>query len=97
MYALKMILQPIEPEVIEYGWSIAFIIEGVFGIWGFYLRKKLVETPLFSDLQKSKVKVPIVTVIKMHPLIVFSGWALMGLVSGGIMVLFLLMPAYAKL
>ncbi len=84
-------------EVIEYGWRIAFIIGGIFGIWGFYLRRKLVETPLFKDMEKSKVKVPIITVIKKYPLEIFSGWALMGLVSAGIMVLFLIMPAYAKL
>lgn len=84
-------------EIINYGWRIAFIIGGIFGIWGFFLRRKLVETPLFSDMEKSKVKIPILTVLKKYPLVVFSGWALMGLVSGGIMVLFLIMPAYAKL
>ena len=84
-------------EVIEYGWRIAFVIGGIFGIWGFYLRRTLVETPLFKDMEKSKVKIPILMVIKKYPLEIFSGWALMGLVAAGLTALFLIMPAYAKL
>ena len=84
-------------ELMLYGWRIAFLIGGIFGIWGFFLRKKLVETPLFAQIEKVKVKIPIVTIFKDHSLTIFYGWALMGLVSAGIMVLFLIMPAYSKL
>ena len=84
-------------ELMLYGWRIAFLIGGIFGIWGFFLRKKLVETPLFTQMEKIKIKVPIIKVFKEHSLAIFYGWALMGLVSAGIMVLFLIMPAYSKL
>jgi MFS family permease len=94
-HGLTTLLPP--PVMLDYGWRIAFILGGVFGLWGFYLRRKLVETPLFKHMQTLKVKVPFLTVIKKYPLQVFSGWALMGLVSAGIMVLFLIMPAYSKL
>lgn len=77
-----------------YGWRIAFILGGLFGLWGFYLRKKLVETPFFEAIEKVKVKTPILTVLKMHWKEVLIAWALLGLVSSGIMVLFLIMPSY---
>jgi len=81
-----------------YGWRVAFIIGGVFGFWGFYLRKKLAETPLYNQIKKlENKKVPILEVIKKYPLQVFSGWCLCGLISSGIMALFMFMPAYAAL
>ncbi len=81
-----------------YGWRVAFIIGGVFGFWGFYLRKKLSETPLYKEMKALEhIKVPIIKVIKEFPLQVVSGWCLCGLVSSGIMALFMLMPAYGKL
>jgi MFS family permease len=81
-----------------YGWRVAFIIGGVFGFFGFYLRKKLSETPLYEEMKAlENTKVPFVKVIKEFPLQVVSGWCLCGLVSSGIMALFMLMPAYAKL
>lgn len=86
-----------EQEMLNYGWRFAFIIGGLLGLWGFYLRRKLVETPFFQSVEQSKVKVPFITVIKKHPLAVLSGWALLGLVSSGIMVLFLIMPSYKNI
>ncbi|MCP3941420.1 MAG: MHS family MFS transporter [Desulfobacteraceae bacterium] len=84
------------PDMLAYGWRIAFILGGIFGMVGFFLRRELVETPLFKDIEHSKTKAPFLTVIKKYPMEIFSGWALMGLVSAGIMVLFLMMPAYSK-
>ena len=83
-------------ELLSYGWRIAFIIGGIFGIWGFYLRRKLVETELYNQITQRKVKVPFLSVLKKHPRAIFSGWALLGLDAGGVMVLFLIMPAYSK-
>lgn len=83
-------------NLLTYGWRIAFGLGGVFGLWGIYLRRKLVETPLFAQVEQAKVKVPAWVVIRDHPLELISGWALMGLVSSGIMTLFLMMPAYSS-
>ena len=39
-------------EVLDYGWRIAFIIGGVFGILGVYLRRYLSETPVFEEMRQ---------------------------------------------
>ncbi|MCD8542665.1 MAG: MFS transporter [Gammaproteobacteria bacterium] len=81
-------------NMLAYGWRIAFILGGLLGMWGFYLRRKLVETPFFQAMEKAKVKTPLMTILKQYPKEVLTGWALLGLVSAGIMVLFLMMPTY---
>ncbi|ASK79327.1 MFS transporter [Paraphotobacterium marinum] len=84
-------------QVNSFGWRIAFILGGVFGIWGGYLRKKIHETPSYLAIEDHKTKYPFLDVLKKHPKEIFMGWALMGLVSSGIMVFFLIMPSYGNL
>ena len=87
-----------EAAMAAYGWRMAFIIGGIFGIWGFYLRRKLVETPIFAHLDdQRRHKIPFTTLLRSYPLALISGWCLCGLVSSAIMVLFLYIPAYAKM
>ena len=83
-------------ELMNYGWRYAFIIGGFFGLWGFILRKKLSETPLFSLLDKNKARKPVIKLIKEYPRQVIIGWSLMGTISAGIMCLFLIIPSYLR-
>ncbi len=52
-----------------FAWRIAFIIGGIFGILGLYLRLKISETPVFLALQEKKKihKFPLLCVIKNAP------------------------------
>lgn len=51
---------------IEYAWRFAFILGGVMGIVGFYLRLRVSETPIFAGLAEKKrtLKAPFIHVIK---------------------------------
>ena len=44
-------------------WRYAFLMGGVFGLFGFYLRLKVSETPIFQQINKNKKRVPIFDVI----------------------------------
>jgi MHS family proline/betaine transporter-like MFS transporter len=48
-YLLEQVLS--REQLITWGWRLSFIIGGLMGIFSFYLRKKLHETPLFQDLK----------------------------------------------
>ena len=85
-----------QQNVMDYGWRYAFIIGGILGLWGFVLRRKLSETPLFKILGTIKHKIPFASLLKKHTKEIFIGWRLMGVISAGIMCQFLIMPAYAK-
>ncbi len=41
-------------EVVVWGWRLAFVLGGVFGIIAMYLRRWLHETPVFAELQARK-------------------------------------------
>jgi MFS family permease len=54
--------------LISWGWRISFIIGGLFGLIGFYIRRKLKETPAFVHLEKSRkvLHKPIIESILRH-------------------------------
>lgn len=53
-------------EHLEDAWRFAFILGGIMGLIGFYLRLQVAETPIFKELQKTKsiIKTPLIYVIK---------------------------------
>jgi MHS family proline/betaine transporter-like MFS transporter len=55
-----------QPYMPEWGWRIPFILGGVVGILGFYLRNKLEETPIFLQAKTAEptVYVPLLKVVK---------------------------------
>jgi MHS family proline/betaine transporter-like MFS transporter len=57
-----------ESDFFEYGWRIPFIIGGIFGLLGLWLRGNIDETPVFQALsaQKKILKVPVLAVFKDH-------------------------------
>lgn len=54
--------------MLEWGWRIPFILGGIFGIIGFFLRKIIEETPVFSELSKARDVhlYPLIKVIGSH-------------------------------
>lgn len=50
----------------QYAWRLAFLIGGIMGMLGFYLRLRVSETPIFENLAKKKqtLKAPFFNVVK---------------------------------
>ncbi|MBM3184210.1 MAG: MFS transporter, partial [Chlamydiae bacterium] len=49
-FMLKQLLT--EDQIIEWGWRFSFILGGILGLFGLFLRSNLHETPLFLEMQE---------------------------------------------
>lgn len=70
---------------VSYGWRIAFGISFVLVIFGFYLRRRVSESPLFEvALTTEPPKVPLMTVLTKHPLSILRcmSWVLVSGATG---------------
>lgn len=82
-------------EVASYGWRIAFVLGGVFGLISVYLRRWLDETPVFRELQARKAlaeELPLKTVVRDHMGGVVISMLLTWVLSAGIVVVILMTP-----
>lgn len=83
-------------EVLSGAWRYPFIVGGVFGLVAVYLRRWLSETPVFQAMKARKElseELPLRVIARDHRGAVFVSMALTGLLSAGIIVLVLMMPA----
>ncbi|MEN3952718.1 MFS transporter [Iodidimonas sp. SYSU 1G8] len=90
---INQVLPP--AEVMEYGWRIAFILGGVFGLFGVYLRRYLSETPVFEEMRQHKAlarELPVKTVIVGHPGSVVLSMLLTWMLTAAIVVVILMTP-----
>lgn len=81
--------------VLSYGWRIAFILGGIFGLLAVWLRKWLHETPVFEEMKKKKEiskEIPLKTVLKNHRSSVVLSMLVTWMLTAGIMVLILMTP-----
>ncbi|WFT80011.1 MULTISPECIES: MFS transporter [unclassified Methylobacterium] len=78
----------------EYGWRIAFLIGGLFGLVSFWLRRSLEETPEFLRLQHLAARSPVGEVLRLHRRAVLAGIGIVALTAGFNGILFAHMPAY---
>ncbi|MGY3902426.1 MFS transporter [Aeromonas lusitana] len=86
-------------EVSEWGWRLAFVLGGVFGIVAMYLRRWLHETPVFAEMQANKAlaaELPLKTVLREHKGSVVISMLLTWLLSAGIVVVILMTPTYLQ-
>lgn len=81
-----------------YGWRVAFILGGFLAIVGYYLRKKLNETPEFKAYEKEikKQSVPIIELFTKHLKSLFSTSLLMALMATIVGLVFLYLTAYLQ-
>lgn len=87
-------------EVLDYGWRIAFLVGGVFGLLGVYLRRYLSETPVFEEMRQHKAlarEMPIKTVILAHPGSVILSMLLTWMLTAAIIVVILMTPNLLQL
>jgi MFS family permease len=86
-------------EVSLWGWRLAFVLGGVFGIIAMYLRRWLHETPVFAELQARKAlaaEMPLKAVLREHKAAVVLSMLLTWLLSAAIVVVILMTPTYLQ-
>ncbi|HSX26566.1 MAG TPA: MFS transporter [Chlamydiales bacterium] len=61
--------------LIQWGWRLSFLIGGLIGFFGLYLRKRLHETPLYLEMETHEhvVKTPILHVLNYYKKGIFLG------------------------
>src|ERR1700751_2529448 len=83
-------------QLTKYGWRIAFLLGGVFGLISVYLRRLLSETPVFEELRARKAlaaELPLKAVLRdFRPAIILSG-LLTWFLAAAIVVMILMTPA----
>jgi MFS family permease len=83
-------------QLTNYGWRIAFLLGGVFGLVSVYLRRLLSETPVFEELrarQALAAELPLKAVVRdFRPAIIISG-LLTWFLAAAIVVTILMTPA----
>jgi Na+/melibiose symporter-like transporter len=77
-----------------WGWRIGFLVGGLLGLLGFWLRRALEETPAFAQMQRRVARLPLREVIAAHPWSVLVGIAITAATAGYTGLLFAHMPGY---
>jgi MFS family permease len=83
-------------QVLDYGWRAAFVLGGVFGLLGVYLRRYLSETPVFEEMRARKAlasEMPVKTVLTSHPGPVVFSMLLTWMLTAAIVVVILMTPS----
>ena len=84
-----------EAELLAWGWRVPFVIGGVFGFLAMLLRRKLQETPVFAEMQRSRTlaaELPLKTVLREHAGAVLLAMLLTWLLTAAVVVTLLMMP-----
>ncbi|HYQ53845.1 MAG TPA: MFS transporter [Pseudomonas sp.] len=82
-------------QMLEHGWRVPFILGGVFGLVGVWLRRWLSETPVFVALQARRaadVEVPLRTVLREHRAAIPPAFLLTFLLTSAVVVLVVITP-----
>ncbi|GAB3264433.1 MFS transporter [Chitinimonas naiadis] len=88
-----------QAELYSYGWRIAFLVGGVFGLLSMYLRQWLHETPVFAELQQQKAlaaEMPLKEVVRDHRRAVLISMLLTWMLSAAIVVVILMTPTFLQ-
>ncbi|AWS45019.1 MFS transporter [Streptosporangium sp. 'caverna'] len=58
-----------EDAFLSWGWRIPFLLSGVLVIVGLWIRLRIVESPLFAEVERSgrKARMPLLDVLRTHP------------------------------
>ncbi|MDR3503748.1 MAG: MFS transporter [Legionella sp.] len=83
-------------QLLSFGWRIPFIIGGLLGVFSFYIRKQMTESPLFMVFkeQQERDRVPFMEAITLYWRQILQGVGITCLGSVVINLLFLYMPTY---
>ncbi len=84
-----------DAQLLDWGWRIAFLLGGVFGLGAMYLRRMLHETPVFAELRERRAlaaEFPLKTVLRDHPGAVVLSMLLTWLLTAAVVVTLLMTP-----
>ncbi|WP_454781985.1 MFS transporter [Legionella sp. WA2022007384] len=96
MISLILTNQLSNAQLLSFGWRIPFVFGGLLGVFSFYIRKQLAESPLFLAFKNSieNTRIPFVEAITQYWRNILQGIGLTCLGSVMINLLFLYMPTY---
>ncbi len=83
-------------SLMVWGWRIPFLLGGLLGVVGMYLRSKLTETPIFMDIQKhnKQPKMPIGEILKNHKWSVIAGICTTLALASTVTTYYMYLPTY---
>ncbi|APJ03526.1 MFS transporter [Silvanigrella aquatica] len=85
-----------EETLMDWGWRVPFLVGGVLGLIGVYLRRYLRETPVFKKMKKENIKLPFAVVIKKHKFTVLQTASAIWVMAVSITLFLLYLPNYFK-
>ncbi|WP_065261182.1 MFS transporter [Pseudomonas bananamidigenes] len=91
--ALAQVFTP--AEVLDYAWRYPFLLGGVFGVIGVWLRRWLSETPVFMAMEaqrEARVELPLRTVLREHRLAMLPAMILTCVLTSAVVVFVVITP-----
>jgi MFS family permease len=82
-------------QLIQWGWRLLFVVGGIMGFAGFFLRRKMIDSDLFKHCE-NYARFPLVDVFKKSGLNFILATFIAGLCASYITVLYLFLPTYFK-
>jgi MFS family permease len=82
-------------EILDYAWRYPFLLGGVFGVIGVYLRRWLSETPVFMAMEaqrEARVELPLRTVLREHRLAMLPAMILTCVLTSAVVVFVVITP-----
>ena len=82
-------------EILDYAWRYPFLLGGVFGVIGVYLRRWLSETPVFMAMEaqrEARVELPLRTVLREHRLAMLPAMLLTCVLTSAVVVFVVITP-----
>ncbi len=82
-------------EILDYAWRYPFLLGGVFGVIGVWLRRWLSETPVFMAMQAQReaaVELPLSTVLREHRLAMLPAMILTCVLTSAVVVFVVITP-----
>ncbi|UQS14983.1 MFS transporter [Pseudomonas sp. HS6] len=82
-------------EVLDYAWRYPFLLGGVFGVIGVWLRRWLSETPVFMAMEaqrEARIELPLRTVLREHRLAMLPAMLLTCVLTSAVVVFVVITP-----
>ena len=85
-----------ETTLYQWGWRFPFLFGGLLAILGFFIRKRMVESPIFLEYQKAKKlsPKPITEMLRFESRQISRSFTIVSVMAAAISVIFLFMPTF---
>jgi MHS family proline/betaine transporter-like MFS transporter len=93
-FSISLLLAP--AEVVRWGWRLPFLLGLAIVPLGFYLRRTLVETPMFRAASTRPIRAPLATLFRAYRSELLAGFGISILWAAAIYVLLIYMPIHLQ-